>query len=90
MDNITSISLDGKRLPNFQKLKIKEAISSHAECSLEVDIAELQPRGSHTIDEVKDLLGKIMVVTFGKEAAVECLFIIVDIALKPGHAHKRL
>ena len=88
MDNITSISLDGKRLPNFQKLKIKEAISSHAECSLEVDIAELQPRGSHTIDEVKDLLGKIMVVTFGKEAAVECLFIIVDIALKHKEGHE--
>ncbi|OEK09848.1 hypothetical protein A8C32_10070 [Flavivirga aquatica] len=88
MNNVTSISLDGKRLKNFQKLKIKECINEHAKCVLDVDIAELQSRGSHTIDAVRELLGRPLLVTFEKGNAIDLLFLIVDISIKNKQGHE--
>ncbi|OEK08578.1 hypothetical protein A8C32_03765 [Flavivirga aquatica] len=88
MNNVTSISLDGKRLKNFQKLKIKESINEHAKCVLDIDIAQLQPRGSHTIDAVKDLLGRPLLVSFEENKDIDLLFLVVDISIKNKQGHE--
>ena len=88
MKNVTSISLDGKRLPNFKKLKLNEIINDHSRFILDVDISELEARGSHTLDKSKELLGRPLVITFGVNHTTEFLGIIDAISLKNKQGHQ--
>lgn len=87
MKNITKISIDGKHLHNFQKVKLHEQVSDHCRFTIDIDIAELESRASHTLDNSKDLLGKTLLISFGVNNATEFLGIIDDISLnnKQGH-----
>ena len=88
MKNVTAISIDGKRLPNFQKLKLNEVINDHSRFTIDVDISALETRGGHTLDTSKDLLGKTLVITFGIDSNVEFLGVIDDISLKNKQGHE--
>ena len=55
MENITSISIDGQRLPNFQH-ELNEHIGNHSTFVIAIDIAELETQGAHTLDASKTFL----------------------------------
>lgn len=88
MNNVTSISIEGKRLPNFQNLKLNQVINDHSCFTIDVDIAELEQQGSHTLENSKDFLGKTLVISFGIESNVEFVGVIDDIALKTKNGHQ--
>lgn len=88
MKNLTAVTINGKRLANFQKLKLTELVGDHCTFTIDVDIAALENRGAHTLDSSKDLLGESLVITFGVDNTAEFLGIIDDISLKNNQGHE--
>ena len=88
MNHITTLSIDTQRLPNFQQLTLYECTGDHSTFTIDLDIAELETRGAHTIDASKDFLGKTLVIAFGADANTEFLGVIDHMTLENSHGHE--
>lgn len=88
MKNSTSVAIDGQRIPNFVKLKLHETIGDHSTFTVDMDIAGLEQRGSHSLENTKAFLGKPIVIATGLDNANEFLGIIDDISLKNKQGHE--
>lgn len=81
---ITHLSIDGKAMPSFTSIKLKQRINDHHQFKIILDTNVIEITGGYTIDKSKHWLGKTVIITF-KET--EFLGIITNINLSNSNGH---
>ncbi|MBL4745381.1 MAG: hypothetical protein JKY08_03345 [Flavobacteriaceae bacterium] len=81
---INLLSIDGKRISCFTKIKLEQKTNDHHQFEIILDNDVIELIGGHTIDKSKDWLGKSLIITFGN---TEFLGYITSVNLenKDGH-----
>lgn len=80
----TTISIDGKALPNFESIRLEQAINDHHRFEIVVDQDAIEKPQLHTIDKSRQWLGKSVIIAFEER---EFLGVITNLRLSQSHGH---
>ena len=78
----TTISIDGKALPNFESIRLEQAINDHHRFEIVVDQDAIEKPQLHTIDKSRQWLGKSVIIAFEER---EFLGVITNLRLSQSH-----
>ncbi|MFK7784610.1 MAG: type VI secretion system Vgr family protein [Crocinitomicaceae bacterium] len=74
----TTISIDGKDVSIFERVKLSQGINDHHRFEVIFDMEIVETMKSHTINASKEWLGRSIMITFGE---VEFLGVISDVRM---------